>query len=67
MTTKRRLVEFRHSVVFVRGDLCLAHSESIGSVSDNQGSDFRKKNVERSERMSGRPQKIPERSERLSG
>ena len=33
----------------------------------NQGSDFRKKNVERSERMSGRPQKIPERSERLSG
>ena len=44
--------------------------ESLRSfVSDRsvQGSDFRKKNNERSERMSGRPLKIPERSERLSG
>ena len=33
----------------------------------HQGSNFRRENVELSERLSGRPRKILERSERLSG
>jgi len=35
MTTKRRLIEVLHSVVFVRGDLLLAHGESINSGADH--------------------------------